>query len=323
MDIVISDENGVPFMQTSDFSLDIQRGSRNDFELNSPVHLEKHWRFHVDGTGIGGFLDTPCPSKTAKGDFIKFKGRSLEGLFEKKVLKPPGGSTHLTFRGDANAMLADIVQRTGLSGVFEAETDASGLPQLDYRFYRYVRGWTGIRMALASVGARPDILCREGKHLIRALPDREYGRLDSERVFFEMECEELPCNSLVGLGKGEGLARPTCHWYADLFGNVSQTQTLFGEWEVEDRYVLTNEEGESLSRKTKAKLLELQEGSKATVNVPEGVRLGVGDTVSISSAHYRQQATTQVTDIVTKVAKGIEKTDYRFGLPDFPDEEEE
>lgn len=323
MGIVLSDAQGVPFMQTDDFELDHQCGSRNNFELKADAPLQAHYRFQIDGTSVGGFLDTPCPTKTSKGESIKYKGRTFEGAFEKKILFPPSGKTHLTFKGDANALLAEIVSITGLSNVFEADTEPSGLPEVDCRFYRFVNSWDGMRMALASVGARPEFECRDGLVLVRAVPSRDYGRLDSERVYFKLNCEKLPCNHLTGLGKGEGLSRSIVHWYADLFGNVSQTQTLFGEWENAETYTLNTEEGQSLSSKTKAKLSEYQEGSKAEVEIPESVKLSVDDSVSISSAEFNLEATTQVIDVVTKASGDVLKRSYRFGIPDFPDEEEE
>lgn len=323
MDLVVADAAGKPLFQTDDYSLDLQYGSKNDFKLSLPETLDAHWRFQIDGTPYGGILDTPCPTKSAKGSSIAYEGRSLQGVFEKKTIFPPSGQSHLVFKGDANAMLADFLKLQGLEGDFEAEPSPSGLPELNYRFYRYVNGWKGLRMALASVGGRLDVLCRDGLPLVRAVPSREYGRLDSERVYFDLKCETLPCNRLTGLGKGEGVDREVCEWFADLFGNVSKTQTLFGVWENAETYSLNAEEGSSLSAKTKAKLLELQEGSKAEVDVPQDVSLDVGDIVAISSSEHRLEATTQVTDVVVKVANGRMKRSYRFGTPDFPDEEEE
>ena len=321
MNLVISDPNGIPLKQTDDFDLDLQYGEKCDFVLSLPELLEPHSLIHIDGTPFGGVVDKRCPSHTSKGSSIKYKGRSFQGVLSRKVIKPPSGKSHYTFRGEANALIDELIKLFKLENVFVASKRNSGI-NLNIQFNRYINGWDGLRMALASQGAILNLVCQEGLHELSANPSRLYGNLDSERVYFSLDCDELPVNHLIGLGKGEGTARAVSHWYADLFGNVSQTQTLFGIWENELTYQLNSEEANTLPGKTKSKLLEYQEGSPAQVSIPENVFLDVGDTVRISSAEYRIEAATQVVGVVIKHKHGAGKTSYEFGVPDFPQEED-
>lgn len=321
MNLVISDPNGNAIEQTDDFDLKLQYGDTCDIELSLPKILEPHYQVHIDGTAYGGVIDKRCPSHTAKGSSIKFKGRSLQGIFARKAIMPPSGKTHYTYQGEANNMLKELVGLFGLEGMFTVSEADSGI-NLNYRFNRFINSWGGIRMALASQDARLKIVCQDGGHELSAVPCRTYGSLDSERVYFSLDCDDLPVNHLIGLGKGEGTARAISHWYADIFGNVSQAQTLFGVWENALVYQLNSEDASTLPGKTKAKLLEYQEGSPAKVSIPDDVQLDIGDKVKISSAKYRINATTQVIGVVFKHKNGIGKTSYEFGVPDFPDEED-
>lgn len=320
MRIVLSDKTGIPFASTVDFEIDYQYGKVNDFELKTDYELEAGSRFHIDGTQYAGIVDMVCVSHSNNGDAITYKGRTIQGILEHKIIEPPSGQTHYKFTGDANEMLAAVIAKTGLSDYVQAESTASGI-NINYQFYRYVDAWNGLRMALASANARLKIECSDGLHVLSAVETTTYGRAESERVFFKLESDYIPVNKLVGLGKGEGTTRGISVWYADASRNISQTQTLKGVFENAKTYVLNNEEGTALADKTKKKLIEYQTVSKADVTIPENVELDIGDKVLISSAKFNVEALTQIIDVVFKCAKGIANTTYKFGEPDFPESE--
>lgn len=321
MNLVVYSPDDRAIRETNDYELDLQYGDTNDFLLRVPFTIASHSKIQCDGTQFGGFIDTECPAHFESGDSIAYKGRTFQGVFEKKVIKPPSGQSHLTYRGDANDMLAHVVELLGLSSVFSVAATSSGI-EINYQFYRYIDGYKGLRMALASAGARLDICCSDAGVMLQAVPSYTFGRLDSEHVYFSLDCNRLPVNHLVGLGKGEGAARAVSHWYADISGNVSQTQTLFGALENELAYLLNNEDAETLPGKTKAKLKEYQEGSPASVRLPDDASLDVGDYVQLSSAKYRVSALTQVVSVVLKVKDGKRKIDYEFGIPSYPEDQE-
>lgn len=321
MNLVISDPNGSPLGQADDFALDLEYGDTCEFELALPRILEPHYQVHIDGTPFGGIIDMRCPSHTYKGSTIKYKGRSFQGILSNKVILPPNGKAHYAFTGEANAMLAELIEMLGLNDFFMASKADSGI-LINYQFNRYVDAWSGIRMALASRGARMKLVCQDGLHELSAVPCATYGSLDSERVYFSLDADDLPVNHIIGLGKGEGSARAVSHWYSDLFGNVSQAQTLFGVWENAMACSFGNDEGVDLSSKTRSKLSEYQQGSEAKVSIPDSVSLDVGDVVKLSSATYSIEAITQVVSVVFKHKNGVGKISYEFGVPSYPDDED-
>ena len=322
MNLVIAGPDGLDYMQTDDFSLNLQYGDINDFELTMTETLEPLSMVYVDGTPYGGIVDKRCPQSTRDGESIVYKGRTMQGILASKVIMPAAGSTHFVVSGDVNNVIAAVISKVGLDDVFEAESSSCGVALVNYRFYRFIDAYSGLRMALAQVGMRLSITCRQGKHLIQAVPATTYGQIDSEKVFFKIDCEDLPINCLVGLGKGLGLERAVSVWYADLAGSISQTQTLFGPLENAKTYQSTSDDMTTLPAKTKAKLKEYQEKSAAKVTLPEDTDLDVGDSVVLSSARYNIQATTQVICVAVKVDNGAVSTSYDFGMPIFPEEED-
>lgn len=322
MNIVITDPDGRDYMQTDDFDLNLQYGETNDFELTLDATLAPRSMFQIDGTQYGGIVDMRCPRVTRDETKIIYKGRPLQGILNRKILMPPSNSLHYTVSGDANAAIAAVIEKVGLDGIFEAESSPCGKSLNNYRFYRFIDAYSGLRMMLASIGMRLSITCRQGKNLLQAVPSTTYGRIDSEKVYFKLDREDLPVNCLVGLGKGIGLQRAISIWYADFAGNISQTQTLFGQLENAKIYQSTSDDMETLPAKTKARLKEYQEKSAAQVTLPEDTKLDVGDSVVLSEASYNIQATTQCIGVALKVANGAESMSYDFGMPIFPDEED-
>lgn len=322
MNLVLADEHGNDYAQTEDFDLNIQYGDVNDYELTLDTVLAPRSMFYIDGTPYGGIVDQRCPMTTATSETITFKGRSMQGILASKVIMPPAGKTHLVVSGDANEVIAMVLSLVGLDGIFAADPIPSGAVLDGYRFYRFVDAWNGLRMALASVGMRLQMTCQQGLHLLGAVPSTAYGQIDSERVFFELTCDDIPVNHLIGLGKGEGLSRAVSEWYADANGNVSQTQTLFGALENAITYQSTSDDATTLPAKARSKLKEYQNASKAKVTLPEGVELDVGDSVGLSSAKFNITATTQVIGVVAHIYNGDSEESYDFGVPNYPEEED-
>lgn len=324
MNLIIADAKGKALHSISDYDIDLQYGTVNDFHLTDVMGyvLEPHWQVFADGTPYGGIIDMRCPSKTEDGEEIGYRGRSMQGVLADKVILPPSGQTHLVLSGDAHDIMRTVLQLVGLDGFFRVPTEPSGIYVTSYRFYRFVNAYIGFRMMLSSVDARLALSCQDGGHELSAVRCDTYGSMESERVYFKLDQDTRPYNHLIGLGRGEGLERAVSHWYADAFGNVSQTQTLFGVDERAKAYQLTSEEASTLPGKTRNKLIELQGSSEALLSLPPGTSLDIGDKVVMSSAAYGITATAQVVDVTLKASNGMSEVEYEFGVPDFPEDEE-
>lgn len=324
MQLVLQDENGRAIRAVRDFSLDLQYGDGDcDFELYIPNTMVKpRTRFVIDGTSFGGIITKRNPISDSDGDSITWKGRTVQGVMASHYIEPPAGKTHYVVSGDANKVIEQVISAFGLSDYFETSKKASGISIVNYSFNRWVDVWTGLRMMLAKHDARISISCGDGKHLVEAVPSRSYGRLDSERVYFDLDIDDLPVNHLIGLGKGEGLERAVVHWYADTLGNVSKSQTLFGILENALTYQLTSEEEDTLDSKAKSKLLELQNSNEATFSLPPGSNLDVGDIITLSNAKFNLSAQAEITQIILKASLGVSDIQCKCGMPDYPKDED-
>lgn len=320
MDIVIADAAGAPVRQTDGFDLDVAYGDdENRFTLGNLAGppLEPGWRWWVDGSPYGGIVDTVCPSSSAGAEYVSYKGRCAHGVMAGKVLEPDAGQSHLVVSGDANAIISALLERCGLDGW--GGTEDSGIEVESYRFHRYIDLWSGLRMMLASVGARPKVEFVDGSPVVTAVRRDTYGDVPSELVDFSAERAYRPVNHLIGLGTGEGAAREVSHWYADASGAVSQTQSLFGADEVAETYDLSSE-SDDLPGKTRSKLEEYQGEGTFDSSLPEGAGLDVGDLVAASSASTGIRVEAEVVKAVLKVSQGVPSVSYEVGSPTWPDD---
>lgn len=325
MDIVIADAAGKALRQTDDYTLDLAYGDdENDFQLSDLTGpaLANGMRWWIDGTAYGGIvddigIDSEDDAVTARS----YKGRSVQGVMAKKIIRPDAGQSHLVVTGEANTLIDQLLTRCSVNDWLTASTADSGIQVSSYQFYRYIDLWAGLRMMLASAGARPDITFIDGRPVISAVSSTLYGDIPSERVSFSAERTYRPTNHLIGLGTGEGAARQVADWYANAQGVVSQTQTLFGLDEVVETYDLSNE-NEDLSGKTKNKLQEYQGQGTFEVDLPDGTGLDVGDRVTASDADTGLSVTADVVKVVVKVKSGTPSISYETGTPQWPEEED-
>lgn len=322
MDLVIAGSDGSPVRQTDDFDLDLAYGDdENRFTLSAvPATLAAGDRWWIDGTPYGGVVDTVRVASASGGDpSVSYKGRDVHGILAAKVVRPDPGESHLVVSGEANGLVRQLLQRCDVPWL-AASTDDSGLSVSSYRFNRYIDLWTGLRMMLASVGARPEVVFTEGVPVLSAVPADAYGDLPSELVDFDAERTYRPVNHLVGLGAGEGAEREVVDWYADASGAVSQTQTLTGLDEVAQTYDYSG--SDDLPADTRAKLEEMQGQGTFDAAPSQDSGLDVGDTVTASDAVTGISVRASVTKVILKVSRGRPTTSYETGTPEWPEGKE-
>ena len=102
------------------------------------------------------------------------------------------------------------------------------------------------------------------------------------------------------------------HWYADVKGNVSQTQSLRGVDEITQVYDYSNAETAELNNKTKEKLQDLQsEGDvRVTVRDDANVVFDVGDTVTARDNLTGITVNAAISKKIVKVSGGVMSVDY-------------
>lgn len=227
------------------FELDMAFGAdENDFEctVTARNHVcENGSLLYFEGTEYGGIVDS-IESNTASEDVV-YSGRTWHGILNSKVLEPDSGENYLILTGEANAVLASLVSRMGLSELFSASTEDSRLTISGYKMNRYITGYDGIVRMLESVGGKLKISFENGVAVLSAHPVMDYTQdeeFDSDLVPFTAKRNYKTVNHLVCLGSGELASRLVVHLYADAAGNISETQTFTGLDEITAVYEYSN-----------------------------------------------------------------------------------
>lgn len=232
-----------------DYEMDMAFGSgENDFEtkLQAKSHCCKEGYFlYMEGTEYGGIVDNIMSDTTANE--VVYSGRTWHGILNSKVLEPDAGEAYLTVSGEANAVIASLLSRMGLSDLFEASSENSGLTVSNYQMNRYIKGYDGIMKMLKTVGGKLLFRFNGGKVILSATAIYDYAQdeeFDSDLMEFKLKKKYKTVNHLICLGTGELENRTVIHLYADVDGNISQTQTQFGMDEYTDVYDYSSVESE-------------------------------------------------------------------------------
>lgn len=260
MDLIYMNERKKDIGVMKNFTLDLAFGEdENNFELSTVTEnnvCESGYYLYVEGTDYGGIIDQ-IKVKTSSNS-LKYIGRTWHGILASKIIQPDEGQDYLILSGDANQVLAELVQRMGLDDLFTASENLSGLTVKNYKMNRYIDGYKGMCKMLQSVGGKLNIIFREGYATLSAQPSVDYSKdeeFDSSQISFEIKKNYKPTNHVICLGTGELANRTVIHLYADQDGNVSNTQTFFGMDEVCEVYDCSNAESDE----------ELEEGGREVI----------------------------------------------------------
>lgn len=280
------------------FELDMAFGAdENDFEctVTSRNHVcENGSLLFFEGTEYGGMVDS-IESNTATDD-VTYSGRTWHGILNSKVLEPDSGESYLVLNGEANEVLASLVQRMGLTDLFGASDEDSGITISNYKMNRYIAGYDGIMKMFAAVGAKLKIKFSDGVAVLSAHPVKDYTQdeeFDSDLVPFTAKRNYKSVNHLVCLGAGELSNRLVVHLYADEEGNISNTQTLKDVDEITSIFEYSQISDESeLIAEGKAKFKELLASDEIVIDFDAdtdeydvGDIIGAVDNVTGLSAH--------------------------------------
>lgn len=318
-DFVYTDPAGVELGILQSFSLDLAYGSdENDFELTVPPSFELApgaWVYE-DGTEWGGTVDSRGMDNTGAAAVSVYRGRTWHGIMAASVVCPPAGESHYEASGEANAAIAALVGHQGLDAVFSVSDEDSGI-QVHGNLPRYCDMYSGIRSMLAKSGARLSIeKPAGGKPVLSAVPARAHvDDIDSDRFSFRVDQAARRVNHLVCLGSGEMEDRNVLHLYANVAGEVSQTQTLFGADEVAAAYELSSATADELLSEGTSKLEELQEADTCDLQLPESAGFAVGDYVGVLDVETGLSITAQVTKVVVRIDSQGERVSYGIGEP--------
>ena len=244
MDLIYANANRQDIGVLTDYKFDLAFGKdENNFELELAIGnhcCDAGYYLYMEGTEYGGIIDKIRVD--TENEKVVYSGRTWHGILAGKVISPEDGADYYTVTGDANEVLAELIELLGLSDLFCASTDASAIDVAEYSF-RYVDGYSGICSMLAEFSGKLMIEYREKSVILSAVYLTNYSQdeeWDSSQVGFEIEKNYKPVNHLICLGEGNMKDRHVIHLFTDENGGVQPYTTADIPLEDAD-YILTTE----------------------------------------------------------------------------------
>lgn len=229
VELIYTDKNRRDVNPLIGYNLDLAIGAdENNFELTLPLKetdLESGCYIYMEGTEYGGIIDKP--GVNTRDRKIKYNGRTWHGILNTHILEPESGVDYLFFDGEANEVIAEVIELTGLGDLFEASTADSGL-EIDNYECRYTPAYAALADMLFKATGKLHMEYREGKVRLSALPYIDYSQneeWDASQKDFSAERNDRPVNHLVCLGSGNLKDRHVIHLFADAGGGVQPYTT--------------------------------------------------------------------------------------------------
>lgn len=315
MVLVVHDSAVGDVREIEEFELDIAFGSDENalkLEARAGEAPEEGQFVFIDGTEYGGVIDQASyeAGREASGSIL-CKGRTWHGILAGKRLLPDSGSGYLSVSGKAGDVLASLIARMGLSGLFTAAADDTAV---SYAFDRFVDGYSGLKAMAKANGRKVAMRRKGGKVEISLPPIVDYAnKVDSDLLDFTLTSVHRCVNHLVCAGTGELENRAVVHFYADAAGNVSHTQSLFGVDEISALYDYSNADEEKLEEEGRKRLQEYQTQGSVEVEAHDDIDVDVGDVISARDNAHGRTVTATVAKKIVKVSRGVATYSYEVG----------
>ena len=315
MVLVVHDSAIGDIREIEEFELDIAYGSDENalkLEARAGDAPEEGQFVFIDGTEYGGVVDQASyeAGREATGSIL-CKGRTWHGILAGKRLLPDSGSGYLSVSGKAGDVLASLIERMGLSGLFSAASDDTAV---SYTFDRFVDGYSGLKAMAKANGRKVSMRRKGGKVEISLPPAVDYAnKVDSDLLDFTLTSVHRCVNHLVCAGTGELENRAVVHFYADAAGNVSHTQSLFGVDEISALYDYSNADESKLEEEGRKKLQEYQTQGSVEVEAHDDIDVDVGDVISARDNAHGRTVTATVVKKIVQVSRGVATYSYEVG----------
>lgn len=321
MDLIYANEEMEDLGVLLDYTFDLAIGAdENNFELtvDSGSHVcQAGYFLYIEGTEYGGVVDA-IRVRTASNE-ITYKGRTWQGILASKVIEPDEGQDYLTVSGDANEVIAVLLERLGLDMLYTVPEALSGITIHSYKMNRYIDGYAGIVKMLAAAGGKLRFVFRDAHVLLSAEAAVDYSKdeqFDSDQVEFDIEKGFRPINHVICLGRGDLAEREVIHLYADQYGMVGHVQELAGIHEVTGKYEKSN--AESYEELEQGGINLLQEAYAAASKVSmsfanEGTVYDIGDIVGARENITGIEAAERIVKKIVTIDRGKIDIEYKVG----------
>ena len=322
MDLIYTNASKEDLGVLDAYNLDLSFGAKeNDFEITvaNDTRLESGAVVYIEGTEYGGIIDGLKTDTTS--ETITYFGRTWHGIMNSKVIEPDSGEDYLVVSGDANTVLASLLDRLGLSALLSAVETASGVNISGYQFNRYCFAYDGIRAMLSDADAKLKITWKDRGVVMSVEPVTDYTKapVDGDMAVLNVERHDSKVNHLVCLGRGDLADREVIHLYANNTGKIVDIQYYTGIDEVMDVYDYSNvESSDELRSSGIAKLKELRDSDKAEASVVEddSLEYDIGDIVGATDTLTGVSVSASVSQKIVRINNGVISTEYQIGEGD-------
>lgn len=264
--LIYADQNRRDIGALKVFSLDLAYGSgENDFELslNLKDHILKEGYFiycensiegKLSGTEYAGIIDKIKVDTENKK--VTYKGRTVHGILESKIIKPLDGYDYYVVSGNAHSVLKELISYLGLTNLFVVSENESEIEIPQYEF-RYYQAYSSINNMVYENGGKLIFLYDGYKVNLSVVPIIDYSQ-DEEwtnlQEYLVIEKNYNSVNHLICLGQGDLKNRAIIHLFTDENGGLlpysytdnpmqdsdyildMSQQKLSGIQEIEDKY---------------------------------------------------------------------------------------
>ncbi|MCI8507564.1 MAG: hypothetical protein HFJ06_03215 [Lachnospiraceae bacterium] len=315
MDLIFTDKNRIEQGVLHDFYMDFDTTDKKDFQLSVGLKnriLEPKGYWYINNTEYGGKIDHEKIITETKE--IQYTGRNYRGILCDKVIEPPPGHDHKIVSGNLQTVIQTLINDAGLTGLYKAEKSSIGLSE--HKFNRYITLYDGIMDLGYRYSLVPrfkvvnGICCISFSECIDYSDSNEYSQDD---LNFTISKSYADVNHLICLGKGELKDRTVLHLYTDKNGNISNTQSLFGEDEVTGIYENTNAEDiTALKNEGIKKLEEMKSRDSFEVTIPD-TELQIGDIIGGIEVETSTYVARPISNIIAKLSDDKVDMEYKVG----------
>lgn len=240
MDLIYADViDGVIYDQgtLNVYEFDCSFGEKeNDFQIKVPMgatELHEDQVVYIMDTEYGGVIDAIEVDTTSRQ--MIYTGRTWHGILENKILYPEPGYNYFYVNGDANEVLAELLERMNITagplnelyveppqGFMSALAEESGIfveARVASESGNYAHGYSFIRDLLYEFGAKPQII----NGVISAVPYIDYSNDDDfleGTDQFRAKRKYNSLNRLHCMGSGNLSERHTIDLYLDENGGL-------------------------------------------------------------------------------------------------------
>lgn len=312
------DKNGIEKGVLLNYSLDLDCGMANDFEISVGIYnnvLAHTDRFYIANTEYGGIVDDI--KVNTRNSKIYYSGRTWRGILAGKIIKPLPGDDYYIVSGEANEIIQEMIAYVGLQELFKADETITDIIINNYSFYRYTDLLSGLSAMLRSKNAKLIIRYEDGYVILSAEPVVDYSDeieySQDNKVNFIAEDNRGGVNHLICLGSGELSDRQVVDLYIDKDGNIGTTQYYFGTDEITAVFDYPNAESlQDLTDNGIRRLEELSNNQLIEINV-EDMELDIGDIIAGREEITGLYVSKPITQKIVRINNYITKIEYKVG----------